>query len=89
MAAAASDQDLVAGGGALHPVAEVVAELVGADSDLPVIAVVGWRSGASRTRTGDLLRATQALSRLSYSPKGVLVRPVYRRPLSILGWPNP
>ena len=29
--AAAGDQDVVAGGGAFHPVAEVVAELVGAD----------------------------------------------------------
>jgi hypothetical protein len=33
-AAAAGDQDLVAGGGALHPVAEVASELVGAEGDL-------------------------------------------------------
>ena len=32
--------------------------------------VVGLRSGASRTRTGDLLGAIQALSQLSYSPRG-------------------
>ena len=49
-----------------------VAELVGADRWSRRVA---W-SGASRTRTGDLLRATQALSRLSYSPKLVIGRPV-------------
>src|SRR5215207_9264468 len=31
----------------------------------------GLPSGASRTRTGDLLGAIQALSQLSYSPAGV------------------
>jgi hypothetical protein len=79
---APSDQDLVAGGGAFHPVTEVVAEPVSTNDSL----AIGLRSGASRARTGDLLRATQALSQLSYSPKGVIVRPVYRRPLCILGW---
>jgi hypothetical protein len=39
-ATAAGDQDLVAGGGAFHPVAEVVAELAGADGDL--IAGLKW-----------------------------------------------
>jgi len=38
-AATANDQDLLAGGGALHVPAEVVAELVGAD--LASIALVG------------------------------------------------
>jgi hypothetical protein len=55
---AASDGDLVASGGALHVPAEVVAELMRADG-----------SGASRARTGDLQRATLALSQLSYGPR--------------------
>jgi hypothetical protein len=65
---AAGDQDLVAGGGAFHPVAEVVAELVGADGPLNTISVA-VRSGASRARTGDLVSATHALSQLSYGPR--------------------
>jgi len=44
--AAAGDQDLLTGGGALHVVAEVVAELVGAN-DIRWPAVN--ESGASRT----------------------------------------
>ena len=34
--------------------------------------VQGFKSGASRARTGDLLGAIQALSQLSYSPVGSL-----------------
>ena len=82
---APSDQDLVAGGGAFHPVAEVVAELVGADDDL-IIALLALRSGASRARTRDLVHAMHALSQLSYGPsERVICREVYRRPLAILG----
>jgi hypothetical protein len=57
----AADQDLVARGGALEVVAEVVAELVGADFDL-------GGSGARGTRTPDLSAASRTLSQLSYSP---------------------
>jgi hypothetical protein len=66
----------------------VVSELVRAD-DNPITAFIDLRSGASRARTGDLVSATHALSQLSYGPKGVFVRPVYRRPLCIFGWPDP
>jgi hypothetical protein len=62
----------------------VVAELVGANDDFSV----GFRSGASRARTGDLVSATHALSQLSYGPKGIFVRPVYRRSLCIPGRRN-
>jgi hypothetical protein len=60
----ARDDELVAGGGSIHPVAEALAKFVGADH---TGAVVG--NGASGTRTRDLLSATQALSQLSYSPR--------------------
>ena len=38
---------------------------------MQAIVVVSTTDGASRARTGDLLRATQALSQLSYGPEGV------------------
>ena len=38
------------------------------DAQLANAAFSGLRGGASRTRTGDLLGAIQALSQLSYSP---------------------
>jgi hypothetical protein len=81
---AAGDQDLVAGGGAFHPVAEVVAEQMGADGDL--VAEFGrLMSGASGARTRDLVHAMHALSQLSYGPsKGVICRKVYRRSLAVL-----
>jgi SAM-dependent methyltransferase len=60
--ASAADADLLTRGGAFEVVAEVVAGLVAAEVDRC------RRSGASRTRTGDPLRATQVLSQLSYSP---------------------
>src|SRR5882757_7524263 len=60
--AAAGDQDLVAGGGAFHPVSEVVAELVSADGDLA--AITAGVSGASGARTRDLVHAMHALSQL-------------------------
>jgi hypothetical protein len=65
-ATAAGDQDLVPGGGAFHPVAEVLAEPVSADD---YFIAVGLRSGASRARTGDLRGATATLSQLSYGPR--------------------
>src|SRR4051794_13475573 len=64
-AAAAGDHYLVARGGALHPVAEVIAELVGPNDSF----AIDLRSGASRARTGDLVSATHALSQLSYGPE--------------------
>ena len=37
-----------------------------------------WIGGARRDRTADLLRATQALSQLSYSPKKIdYISPLY------------
>jgi hypothetical protein len=79
----ASDQDLVAAGGAFHPVAKLLAEVVGADNDLHAI-IIGLCSGASGTRTRDLLTAGQTLSQLSYGPrKGMMSGEVYRRPLPI------
>ena len=63
--AAAGDEELLAGDGALHVPAEVVAELVGAN------VLLAWRvrvSGASGTRTHDLSDAIRTLSQLSYSP---------------------
>src|SRR5207342_2488209 len=84
-AASASDQDLVASRGAFHPVAEVVAEPVGADGHLPLLTV-GPENGASGARTRDLLTAGQTLSQLSYGPrKGVIGRQVYRRSLAVPG----
>src|SRR5215210_4568012 len=81
-AAAAGDQDLVAAGGALDPVAELVPEEMSSDGDL----IVGAGSGAEGARTPDLCHAMAALSQLSYSPREqVFLGPVYRRPLSILG----
>jgi hypothetical protein len=43
-----------------------------AESENPSVCW-GSRSGASRTRTGGLLGAIQALSQLSYSPVGALM----------------
>src|SRR5919201_1843882 len=57
------------------------------EESLEVVMALRQRSrtssddGASRTRTGDLLGAIQALSQLSYSPA---VEAVYRRPRSRL-----
>jgi hypothetical protein len=56
-----ADSDLVASCSAVKVDTELVTKFVATDID------GGW-NGASRTRTGDLLRATQALSLLSYSP---------------------
>src|SRR5262245_45110424 len=84
-AAAAGDQDLVAGGGAFHPVPEVIAEGMRSNGDFAFITVP-WRSGASGARTRDLVHAMHALSQLSYGPReGVIRRKVYRRHLAILG----
>jgi hypothetical protein len=71
--AAAVDEDLGSGRCALHVVAEVVAELVGADLfrsrfDLPLLT-----NGAEGIRTPGLRRATAALCQLSYSPKSIVV----------------
>src|SRR3954452_2428496 len=63
--AAASDQDLVAGRCAFHPVAQVVPELICADGD-QLAFTVGLRNGAEGARTPDLRHATAALSQLSY-----------------------
>ena len=76
-ATATGDQDLVAGGGALHPVAELLAELGGRRRPLRHRL---RESGASGTRTPDLSAASRTLSQLSYSPKSVFVRKCYRRP---------
>jgi hypothetical protein len=47
-------------------------------------------NGASRTRTGGLLRATQALSQLSYSPgKLKIYRKIEARSLAIFGRLHP
>ena len=59
----ARDRNCLTACGPLDPVSEARADLVGADRDGAVID-----NGASRTRTGDLLSATQTLSQLSYSP---------------------
>jgi hypothetical protein len=79
----AADQDLVAGRGPLEVIAEVVAELVGAD--------FGRRwSGARGTRTPDPLSATQVLSQLSYSPRELeICRKVNTRPLAVQGRSRP
>jgi hypothetical protein len=80
--APARDQDLLAGCGALHVVAEVIAELVGANLTHRRI----HRSGASGTRTHDLLTAGQALSQLSYGPGELVVGgKVNGRPLRFRG----
>ena len=61
-------------------------------SKLPLL--LGFESGASRNRTGDLLGAIQALSHLSYSPAvspSIAMRPATERvlaPLSRLGRPG-
>ena len=65
--AAASDQDLLARGGAFHVPTKVVAELVGADLVIHQPRVVS--SGARGTRTPDLSAASRTLSQLSYSPR--------------------
>jgi hypothetical protein len=80
--AASGDQDVVASGGAFHPVAEVVAELVGADEYFGV----GLSSGASGTRTHDLSAASRTLSQLSYSPESVLTCKVNAGALAISWW---
>jgi hypothetical protein len=69
------DQDRISSRRLLEVIAEVIAELVRADR-----RNIRTRrmSGASRARTGDLLRATQALFQLSYSPETPFrVSPVY------------
>src|SRR3954451_12745155 len=81
-AAAASDQDLLAGRGSLHPVAEVIAEEMSADSDL---AAGDLRRGASGTRTHDLSAASRTLSQLSYSPESVVLRKVNAGSLAVSG----
>ena len=55
--------ELGARGGSVHPVAEALAKLVGADHGGAILG-----SGADGTRTRGLRRATAALSQLSYSP---------------------
>src|SRR5439155_22652702 len=70
--AAATDVDLSARRGALHVVAEVVAELVGADVD-DRLGHISVGSGAEGIRTPDLCRATAALCQLSYSPEEILL----------------
>ena len=78
--AAARDEELLAGGRALHVPAKTAAALVDANGARGVV------SGASRDRTGDLLLAKQALSQLSYGPRRQMVGgPVYRRPRPFLG----
>jgi hypothetical protein len=62
------NHDLVAGSGAFHPVAEVIAKPIGAHDDLTAITI-GLRSGASGARTRDLVHAMHALSQLSYGPR--------------------
>ena len=84
--APAGDQDLVASRGAFHPVAEVVAEPVGADD---CFITVGLRSGARGTRTPDLSAASRTLSQLSYSPKLVFARKINAGALAISGIPEP
>ncbi len=69
--AAASDQDLLARGGAFHVPTKVVAELVGAD--LLSACAGASRSGASGARTHDLCHAMAALSQLSYGPRKLVV----------------
>src|SRR3954451_17867185 len=76
-ATSAGDQDLVAGGGAVHPVDEPVPKSVGAYDDL------GGGSGASGTRTHDLSAASRTLSQLSYSPELVVARKVNAGALAI------
>ena len=67
----AGDEELLAGVGPLEPVAEAVAEVVGADGGLGVGG--GRMNGADGTRTHDPLRATQVLSQLSYSPSELMI----------------
>ena len=67
--AMAADQDLLTGRSLLHVVAEVIAELVGADID----RIRRRRSGASGARTRDLVHAMHALSQLSYGPREVIL----------------
>src|SRR5256885_6246096 len=83
-AAAAGDQDLVASGGSFHPVAEPVAELVGAND---YFACRG--SGARGTRTPDLSAASRTLSQLSYSPESVVVCKVNAGALAVPWWLEP
>jgi hypothetical protein len=64
---APADPNLLAGGGPLEVVAEVVAELVAAD-------VHGCGSGAGGIRTHDLPAASRTLVPLSYSPGELEVR---------------
>jgi hypothetical protein len=49
-------------------------------SDLIYARFAGISHGASRTRTGDLLGAIQALSQLSYSPEGALMVAAHSMP---------
>src|SRR6476646_461178 len=64
-----ADVDLRPSCGALHVVAEVVAEDVGADLFRGRLAGVILTSGAGGTRTLGLRHAMAALCQLSYSPK--------------------
>ena len=73
VAAAACDQDLLAGGSSLHVPAKAIAKLVSTDFvGLPVRS----GSGAGGIRTPDLSAASRTLSQLSYSPQVIFRRPV-------------
>ena len=65
----------LAGAGALHPVAEALAELVRANDSLrdrrEAALPSGLSSGAEGARTPDLRHAMAALSQLSYSPSEI------------------
>ena len=65
----AAPRDQLAGRGAFHVIAEVIAELVGADL---AHRRVRW-SGASGTRTHALSDAIRTLSQLSYGPRKQMV----------------
>jgi hypothetical protein len=81
----AGDDNVHPGRGELHPVAEALAERVGADHD------VGARrgSGADGARTHDLRSARPTLSQLSYSPELIRVRHCNAGELSVLRWRQP
>ncbi len=83
-AAAAGDQDLIAGGSALHVPAEVVAEHVRGDRDwLRLGRRVGGVELVGLEPTASSLPATRS-AQLSYSPgKFVLLRKVNARMLVI------
>ena len=85
-APAAGDQYLGAPRGALHPVAEAVAKVVGADCSFVSCGL----SGAEGIRTPGLRHAMAALCQLSYSPgKLKFRREVYRRNLPVFCWREP